>query len=256
MAISELPKLILRGKSTLAPYSHRRALFRFLWPLTHYLITNLFGTLSYIYFHFLNKTTVLGKENIPQRPSTLLLSNHQSMIDSFLVGLCAYYPASLIRPFLMPWNPAAEENFYRNPILAWFADNWKCIPIKKGRKDLRAILRMAKGLRTSPLILFPEGTRSRTGDIGRGRLGAGFLILDTWPTVVPVCVDGMNKVLPIGSFFPRLFKRIYISYGRPLELSEFKGREKNKRIAHALMNKVMEAIKLMHREICEKKAYR
>ncbi|NIM95035.1 MAG: hypothetical protein GTO18_15150 [Anaerolineales bacterium] len=247
--ISQLPRLILRERSPLALHSHRSRLFRVLWPVTHYLITNLFGTLGYIYFHLLNSTVVIRKENIPHQPGTLLLSNHQSMIDSFLVGLCAYYPVSLIRPSVMPWNPAAEENFYRNRILAWLADNWKCIPIKRGRKDLRAIFKMVGGLRTNPLILFPEGTRSRTGNIGNGRLGAGFLILETWPTVIPVCIDGMDRVLPIGSVFPRLFKRIYVSYGRPLDLSEFKGKGKGKRTANALMDKIMEAIKELHREI-------
>jgi 1-acyl-sn-glycerol-3-phosphate acyltransferase len=168
------------------------------------------------------------------------------MIDSFLIGLCAYFPFSLVRPSLMPWNPAAEENFYRNPIFAWVADNWKCIPIRKGRRDLRVIFRMAKALGTSPLLLFPEGTRSRTGSIGGGRLGAGLLILETWPTVIPVCIDGMDKVLPIGSFLPRFFKRIYVSYGRPLALKEFVGRERDKKTAKALMSKVMESIRGLH----------
>ena len=252
-AISESPRLIIRERSPLTLHSHRTALFRLFWPVTHYLITHLFGTLSYIYFHVLNRTIVIGKNNIPRHPGTLLLSNHQSMIDSFLIGLCAYYPASLFRPFLMPWNPAAEENFYRNPILAWLADNWKCIPIRKGRKDFRVIFKMSEALGTSPLILFPEGTRSRTGKIGRGRLGAGFVVLETWPDVIPVCIDGMDKVLPIGSSIPRFFKRIYISYGRPLALREFMGKEKNKRTAKALMSKVMEAIKGLHGGIQEMK---
>jgi 1-acyl-sn-glycerol-3-phosphate acyltransferase len=251
VATSKLPGLILRERSPLILHSHRSLLFRVLWPVTHYLITNFFGTLGYVFFHLLNSTTVIGRENIPQQPGTLLLSNHQSMIDSFLLGLCAYYPASLLRPFLMPWNPAAEENFYRNPILAWLADNWKCIRIKRGRKDLGAIFQMAEALKTSPLILFPEGTRSRTGSIGKGRLGAGLLILETWPTVIPVCINGMDKVLPIGSIFPRIFKRIYISFGKPLSLRKFRGKDGKKKTAYALMGSVMDAIKALDRGIQE-----
>jgi len=240
---------MLKQKSPLALYAHRGRLFRLLWPVTQYIVTNLSVTLGYIYFRFLNHTTVIGKGNVPRRPNTLLLSNHQTMIDSFLVGLCAYYPATIIRPDLMPWNPAAEENFYRNAILTWLADNWKCIPIKKGRKDLRVIFKMAEALKTSPLTFFPEGTRSRIGKIGKGRPGAGFLILETWPAVVPVCIDGMDKVLPVGSPFPRFFKHIYVSYGRPLDLSEFEGRERNKETAQAVIDKAMEAIKDLHRGI-------
>ena len=240
----------------MALHSHRSLFSRLLWPVTQYFITSLSVTLSYIYFRLLNNTTVIGKGNVPRRPNTLLLSNHQTMIDSFLVGLCAYYPVLLIRPSLMPWNPAAEENFYKHAILAWFADNWKCIPIRKGRKDFKAILNVAEGLRTSPVTFFPEGTRSRTGEIGRGRAGTGFLVMETWPAVVPVCIDGMDKVLPIGSSFPRFFKRIYISFGRPLDLSEFKGRKTDKETAQEVIDKVMEAIRALKIEIQKMKAPR
>ncbi|RMD85730.1 MAG: 1-acyl-sn-glycerol-3-phosphate acyltransferase [Calditrichaeota bacterium] len=227
----------------------RNWLSRLTWPVTHYVITNISVTIGYIFFHFLNRTTVIGKKNVPQKPNTLLLSNHQSMIDSFLVGLCAFYPNSIIKPHLIPWNPAAEENFFRNPFLAWLADNWKCIPIRKGRKDVGAIFRMAEALKTGPMTLFPEGTRTRDGSIGKGRPGAGFLILETRPTVIPVCIDGMNELLPIGSIVPRIFKRIFVYYGKPLNFSEFYGREKTKEVAQQIIDKVMEAIRALHHEI-------
>jgi len=227
----------------------RSWLFRLTFPVTSYLITNLSVTIGYIFFNFLNRTTVIGKRNVPQKPNTLLLSNHQTMIDSFLVGVFGFYPNSLVRPRLIPSNPAAEENFYRTPFLAWVADNWKCIPIKKGRKDVSAIYKMAQALRKSPMTLFPEGTRSRDGSIGKARAGAGLLILETSPIVIPVCIDGMDKLLPIGSIFPRVFKRIYVYYGEPLDLSEFCSREKNKDVAQAIMNQVMETIREMHTEI-------
>lgn len=227
----------------------RSWLFRITWPITHYLVINLSAAVGYVFFKVFHHTTILGRENIPMASNTLLLSNHQSMIDSFLVGLFAFFPRTLLRPSLLPWHPAAEENFYRTPILAWLADNWKCIPIKRGRKDVGAIFRMARALKSSPLILFPEGTRSRDGSIGRPRGGAGLLIMETKPAVVPVAIVGMNKVLPIGSIFPRLFKRVYLYFGEPLDLSEFYNQEKNKDTAKAIMNRVMERIRAMRSEI-------
>lgn len=191
----------------------------------------------------------MGKKHVPQRHNTLLLSNHQSMIDSFLVGLCAFYPTSIYRPSVIPWNPAAEENFYRNPLLAWLAENWKCIPIKKGRKDVGAIYKMAAALRRGTMTLFPEGTRSRDGSIGKPRGGAGLLILETQPTVIPVCIDGMDKLLPIGSIFPRIFKKIYVYYGEPMDLTKFYGRGKTKEVAQEIMNEVMTAIRSLKAEI-------
>jgi 1-acyl-sn-glycerol-3-phosphate acyltransferase len=164
------------------------------------------------------------------------------MIDSFLIGISAYYPQSLIKPFVMPWNPAAEENFYRTPILAFLADNWKCIPIKKGRKDVGAIYRMAEALKTSPMILYPEGTRARSSDIGRGRGGAGLLILETRPKVIPVYIDGMDKVLPIGAVLPRFFKKVYVCFGDQIDLTKYYENGKTKENAQAIMQEVMDAI--------------
>ncbi|TDI85753.1 MAG: 1-acyl-sn-glycerol-3-phosphate acyltransferase [Caldithrix sp.] len=229
-------------------------LSKLIWPVTHYLVTNFTITLWYIFFKVFNRTTIIGKENVPHEANTLLLSNHQTMIDSFPVGLFAFYPACLLRAFLLPWNPAAEENFYRNWFLAWLADNWKCIPIKKGRKDVGAIFRMAEKLRLGPMTIFPEGTRSRDGSIGRARGGAGLLIMETHPTVIPVCIEGINEVLPIGAMLPRMFKRVYVYYGQPMDLSEFYGRDKSKRVAVEIMNCVMEQIRHMKAELDELKA--
>lgn len=232
-------------------YPHRGPIFRFFWPFTHVLITNFCVTLGYVYFHILNKTIVIGKENVPRGPNTLLMSNHQTMIDSFLIGLSVYYPESLIRPSLIPWNPAAEENLYRNPIVGWLSDNWKCIPVKRGRKDVSMIFKIGRALKTSPLLLFPEGTRSRDGEIKKGRGGSGLMILESRPKVIPICIDGMHRILPIGSMFPGLFKRIYIYYGKEVDLSEFENVEKNRESAQNVIDKVMTEIRALKSEIVE-----
>ncbi|RMG66539.1 MAG: 1-acyl-sn-glycerol-3-phosphate acyltransferase [Calditrichaeota bacterium] len=236
------------------PPKGRPWLVRITWPVTHHLITNLTVFLWWIFFRFFNRTTVIGKKNVPHRPNVLLLSNHQSMIDSFPIGLFAFFPHSIWRPSLLPWNPAAEENFFRNRFLAWLADNWKCIPIRKGRRDVGAIFTMAEALRTSPMILFPEGTRSRSGEIGRPRGGAGLLILETHPTVIPVCIDGMNRVLPIGKVLPRPFQRVFIYYGQPMDLSHYYSREKSKEVAQEIVEAVMERIREMQQEIRRRRA--
>ena len=234
-------------------YPHRSPIFRFFWPFTHAVITNITVTLGYFFFFLLNKTIVAGREYVPRGPNTLLMSNHQTMIDSFLVGLSVYYPESLIRPGLIPWNPAAEENLYKTPLVGWLADNWKCIPVKRGRKDVSAIYKIGKALRFGPVLLFPEGTRSRSGEISDGRGGAGLMILETNPTVVPVCIDGMDQVLPIGSSWPRIFRRIHVRFGKPVDLSEFQGREKNRETAKLVMHTIMDRIRILKEEIEESK---
>jgi 1-acyl-sn-glycerol-3-phosphate acyltransferase len=217
--------------------------------LSTYLVTNLSVALLWVYFHVLNRTTVRGREHVGDEPNTLLLSNHQSMIDSFPVGMAAFFPRSLLKPHLIPWNPAAAENFFKNRVMAWFARQYRCIPIKQGRRDLRALHRMVEVLPTGVITFFPEGGRSRSGDVGPGRSGAGLVILRTHPKVIPVAIDGMQRVLPIGSLVPRIFKRIWISFGPPLDYSEFLERPRTRETAQELVDKAMEEIRKLLREI-------
>lgn len=232
------------------PASWRRGKIpKLVWATTSYLLTNFTITLFWLFFHVLNRTTVFGQENVGEEPNTLLLSNHQSMIDSFFVGMKAYYPKSLVKPHLLPWNPAAAENFYKSPILVFLAKHWRCIPVRPGRRDLRALRNMIEVLPTSVMTLFPEGSRSRDGTVGPGKVGAGMLILATRPRVIPVAIDGMDQLLPIGRKIPNLGKRLYVSYGPPLDYSEFLDKPRTRETAQALVDKLMKAIEAQHAEL-------
>ena len=219
---------------------HRGELFNRLLPFLSYLWTNLTAFLGFLLFFVLNRTEVIGRERVPQEPNTLLLSNHQSMIDSWLVGIAAYYPQSWWKPWLVPWNPAAEENFFANPLLALLSDLWRAIPIREGRRDIRALYRMTRALRDGVMILFPEGTRTRDGSIGDGQPGAGLVTLGTQPTVVPVTIDGMRDVLPIGSRFPRFGQRVVVHFGEPVDYEDLKDRPRSKETAQELVDRVIE----------------
>lgn len=211
-----------------------------------YLVTHITVTIFWAFFRFANSMRVFGRGRVGQDRNTLLVSNHQSMIDSFLVGIFAFYPQSWLKPHLMPWNPAAVENFYKNPVLAWLADRWRCVPVKTGRRDLRALHRMIQLMPTGVMTVFPEARRTRTGDVGSGKPGAAMLILKTRPKVIPVAIDGMQDVLPIGHRIPRPFKRICVHYGEPLDYSEFLDKPVSAATAVELTERIMEKIREQH----------
>lgn len=228
----------------------RRPLSRFLLPITRYVITNLVvAPVVILLFFVFNRTRVYGRHRVPNVRNTLLLSNHQSMIDSFPVGYSAFFPQDMWKPYLAPWNPAAEENFFRNPLFRWLFDQLKCIPVRQGRRDPRAIYRSVQALRGSTMILFPEGTRSRDGSVGKGRAGAGVLILETRPHVIPVAIQGMDRVLPIGRIFPRVGQRISVYFGRPLAYDDLETEEFSRKTAQEVVDRVMERIRFQGRVI-------
>jgi 1-acyl-sn-glycerol-3-phosphate acyltransferase len=220
-----------------------------IWHFVSWIVTNISVSLAFPFFYLLNRTKVFGKSNIGEEPNTLLLSNHQSMIDSLPVGIAAFYPKSLIKPYLIPWNPAASENFFKHPVLAWLSFHVRCIPVRPGRRDLKALHRMIEVMPKGTMTLFPEGTRSRSGEVRKGRPGAGLLILATHPRVIPVAIDGMQDVLPIGTKIPKIGKRIWISFGKPLDYSEFIGLPRTRETAQAIVDKTMRAVQEQHSEL-------
>jgi 1-acyl-sn-glycerol-3-phosphate acyltransferase len=106
-----------------------------IWHINSYFVTNFTVTLAWIFFHFFNRTTVIGRKNVGDDPNTLLLSNHQSMIDSMPLGIGAFFPKSWVRPYLVPWHLAARENFFKNRLIAWWSSHTRCIPVKPGRRE-------------------------------------------------------------------------------------------------------------------------
>lgn len=236
--------------------AHRGPVFHFFWPVTRYLVTNFCALLGVIFFKGLNRTIVIGRENVGEEPNTLLLPNHQSMIDGLLVGTAVYFPRSLLKPRLMPWLPAAWENFFQNPVIRWFSDNWKCIPVKPGRKDFGVMLRMEACLRNGVMIVFPEGTRSRDGSLLPPRTGIGLVMLKTRSKVIPVCMDGMDAVLPVGKFWPRVFKTVFLYYGEPVDVSEFYDKPVERETAQAAIDKVFARVHRLKAILTRYRRYR
>ncbi len=236
-------------------YSPRHRTLRYhLWTVLSYVLTVFTAFCVWVWAFVLNRTTVVGREHVHRVPrNTLLLSNHQSMIDSFLVGVAAWFPQTVWRPHLLPWNPAAEENFFHPPWLGWLARQWKCIPVREGRRDLRALKIMVEVLPHSTMVLFPEGTRTRDGRIGPVRAGAGVLVLSTRPTVIPVAIEGMQDALPIGRRIPRIGKRIWVSFGPPVDYGHLVSEDRDKETAQAITDLVMERVRAQHADLLERR---
>ena len=221
---------------------------RWLTPVTRWIITNFVAPpCVFLLFGLLNRTRVYGRRRIRHVPNTLVLSNHQSMIDSFPIAYYLFFPEKMFRPELAPWNAAAAENFFKNPFFAWVFHQFQCIPVRRGRRDLSAMIRSASVLRAGILTFFPEGTRSRDGRVGRGRAGAGMVILQTRPQVVPITLEGLDRVLPIGSRLPRIGQRVSIYVGRPVPYDDLAAEGRSRKNAQQIVDRVMERIAFQQR---------
>lgn len=149
-----------------------------------------------LYFSIWHRLRVTGFENLPAKPPFILIGNHTSHLDAPL--LASFLPAGW-RDRVFP--VVASDTFFEKRPIAAFADwflNGLAIRRKCARShDLEAI-RDKLTVDGAVLILFPEGTRSRTGALQAFHGGIGRLVAETNIPVIPCHLDGCFRALPPG----------------------------------------------------------
>jgi len=148
-----------------------------------------------------HRLQIVGREHLPRTGSFVMVANHTSHLDTLCL-LAALPLAKLHRAF-----PAAARDYFfvSMPRLALAAVVVNALPF--GRKtQIRQSLDLCRQLLRNPgniLILFPEGTRSATGQMGEFKPGIGWLIAGTeWP-VIPCHLAGGFEAWPKGKLLPR-----------------------------------------------------
>jgi 1-acyl-sn-glycerol-3-phosphate acyltransferase len=183
-----------------------------------------------------NRLEVLGRENLPQTESFVLVANHSSHLDA--PTLLAALPITKIhRAF-----PAAASDYFFTTLskVAFSAIVINAMPFDR-KENPRQSLDVCRQLLETPghiLILFPEGTRTADGTIGAFKPGVGFLIAGTDFPVVPCYLDGAFKAWPKGKWFPRP-RKLRLSIGSPMR---FRGRESSKDDALEIANDLRKAV--------------
>jgi 1-acyl-sn-glycerol-3-phosphate acyltransferase len=169
---------------------------------------------------------VIGSENIPKEGSVLLCSNHIDNLDPPVVGMTSPRTVHFM----------AKEEIFRVPILKTILPKVNAFPVKRGMSDREALRKALKVLKEGHVLgLFPEGTRSKTGELGKGLAGAGFFALRSDAAIVPCAVIGPYKA----------FKPLKVVYGKPINFDTARSEKISAEEATLL---IMESI----RELIEK----
>jgi 1-acyl-sn-glycerol-3-phosphate acyltransferase len=204
------------------------------------LVYELLRVFGYLLFRVLFKLQVSGRENIPSSGSVLVVSNHQSLLDPIILAVSMRRHANFM----------AKAELFKVFGLSWIIRFFNAFPVSRTAIDKGSISKALDILKEgSVLVIFPEGTRSKTGAIGVGLPGAGMIALKgskMWETaVVPARITGARDVLPVGAKMIRR-GRISVSFGQPMNLFPFLLSEKfDKRLYQKVSNEIMEGIKLL-----------
>jgi glycerol-3-phosphate dehydrogenase (NAD(P)+) len=177
-----------------------RALERGVNPLLYWAVRFVLLPSFLVYFRLRR----IGSEHLPRSGPLLLAANHRSFLDPFVIGALVRRPVYYV----------AKRELFRRPWQARLLNALGAFPIDRGRGDEEAIATAREILaRGDCVVIFPEGTRVRTGPLGAPRRGVGRLALETGAPVVPVAVIGTEEVRRGWRVRPR---RVRIRCGAPL----------------------------------------
>jgi long-chain acyl-CoA synthetase len=161
-----------------------------------------------------------GLENASSKGPFILVANHCSYFDAFILATALPYPVAQQVFYL------GLEWFFRNRVLSWWARGVRVIPVDMDNYLIRALQASARILRDAKILcLFPEGERSADGRVRAFRKGAGILVRELRVPVLPARIIGAFEAWPRGQVWPR-WHPLRVRFGpvvSPAELLEGDG---------------------------------
>ena len=152
-------------------------------------------------FRGIYRIKVRGRENVLPEGGAIVVCNHLSALDPVFMG-CA-----LPRVF----RSMAKAEIFKNPVIAFFIRALGGFPVNRGSGDVGAIVTAQKVVDEGGLLLiFPEGTRSKTGEMGRLKPGSLLIALKSGVPLIPAYIT------PRGGKI-KAFKGLGVRFGEPID---------------------------------------
>jgi 1-acyl-sn-glycerol-3-phosphate acyltransferase len=166
----------------------------------------------WLIFSTFNHWTVTGREHVPRTGPVLLIANHTSYADPPIVGAACPRAVHFM---------AKQELFFfpLGPIIR----SVHSFPVRRGEADTAALRKAVRMLKEGKvLLIFPEGGRSPDGKLMEFEHGAAFVALASGAAVVPIGIDGADRLLPRHSALVRPAK-LRVRFGPPVALGDLRG---------------------------------
>lgn len=179
-----------------------------------------------IIFKLFVRTKVFYPDKVPASGPVVLVSNHESMLDMFLIGYRI--------PRYVKWM--AKEELFKNKLLGKLLMALGAYPVRRGSRDVGAARTTKILLEQGEIIgIFPQGTRSK----GRGQS------LPVKPGFIRFAVEGDAMIQPVAIWGKiRLFGKVYVRFGEPFSAREALGEDhlNEKTAVQALADSTMDGI--------------
>jgi 1-acyl-sn-glycerol-3-phosphate acyltransferase len=183
----------------------------------------------------------IGAEHIPKTGGVIIASNHAAYVDPPFLG--AVTPREL--------HYLAKAELFSNALFGWLIRKYNSIPVTRGAFDRRAIIRAVELLKEGKaLLLFPEGTRNRSGQFLEPKLGVGKIALEAGVPIVPAYIHNSGNLLK--SLLAR--RRLIIRFDQPIERGFLERLPKDKKGYRSIGQEIMGKIRAIKEKV-EKKNF-
>jgi 1-acyl-sn-glycerol-3-phosphate acyltransferase len=183
---------------------------------------------SSLYAWTLLRARAIDAQNVPETGAAILAPNHFSYMDHFLIGIFIRRKVRFM----------AKSQLF-TPLARWVYLQGGVFPVRRGARDDEAFITAEAILEQSGVVaMYPEGGRSRTGDLQpQAKPGIGRLVLDSGAPVVPIAIYGSSR---IRNWKRLRFPAVRVQYGEPLHFEREPGatRERQQEVADAIFAEI------------------
>ena len=173
-----------------------------------------------------------GVNYIPREGGVLIVANHISLLDPVIVGSAANREIHFM----------ARSNVFNVPFLGKLITTFNAFPVNRGKPDLGALRKTISLLKAgNAVLIFPEGTRSVDGTLGKAHDGACFIAHRAGVPTIPVFHSGAEKMLPRGSNRLRRAK-LSVKFGEPIDFSKIVESDVKREMYQQMGVRMMDAI--------------
>jgi 1-acyl-sn-glycerol-3-phosphate acyltransferase len=161
-------------------------------------------------YKFIFKGHLIGRENIPQKGSFIVVSNHGSLLDPPLLGHALDHNISFM----------AKAELFKIPVLGFIIRACGAYPVKRGIADKNTIKIACEKLSNNKSIgIFIDGTRQKNGRVNKPKQGAALLAFKNQKLLLPVALINSHKLVRFKFCIP-FFSKIVIKVGKPVQPPE------------------------------------
>jgi 1-acyl-sn-glycerol-3-phosphate acyltransferase len=186
---------------------------------------------------WIRRYRAIGQERVPREGGLFLIANHESGMDPFVIS----YPVRwrLIR------GPGKIELF-ANPFFGAIMRNLGMFPLRQEVADAGAVRAMVELYRKGRVVLvYPEGGRTDDGNLQPFMPDFARLMLRMKARMLPVGVDGVRELLPIGRYVPLFNAPVAVAFGEVFDLSQFYGQKITDDLAQEVADYLREKVAAM-----------